>query len=218
MADSRDMYIVHSLFRREFPAAAALVRTVVADDAGAAARVADHVLLLTGALTLHHSGEDKYVWPTLLLRVPDETAPLVETMESQHEGLHAAVAEVEERATVWRRSAASADRDALATTIDAMIEPMSEHLVAEETHVLPLIDEHLTDEEWAEAGKHGMSAVRKSQLPLVFGMLLRDARPEHIESFRAVVPGPVWFVFSRLGPRAYDRYARQLGLDRVTAA
>ena len=32
MADGRDMYVVHSAVRREFPVAAALVRTVAADD------------------------------------------------------------------------------------------------------------------------------------------------------------------------------------------
>ncbi|MFI7080400.1 MULTISPECIES: hemerythrin domain-containing protein [unclassified Micromonospora] len=218
MADSRDMYVVHSLFRREFPAAAALVRTVPADDAPAAARVADHVLLLTGALHTHHSGEDEHVWPKLRQRGPDEIAPLVETMESQHESLHAALADVEDRATVWRRTASVADREALAAAVEALIAPMSAHLDAEETHVLPLIDKYLTDEEWAEAGKHGMASAQKSQLPMIFGMLLHDARPEHTESLKAVVPAPVWFVLSRLGPVAYGRYVRRLGLDRVSAA
>ncbi|MFI7024210.1 hemerythrin domain-containing protein [Micromonospora sp. NPDC049900] len=218
MADSRDMYVVHSLFRREFPAAAALVRTVPADDVPAAARVADHVLLLTGALHTHHSGEDKHVWPKLLQRGPDEIAPLVESMESQHESLHAALAEVEERVTVWRDTATVADREALAAAVDALIAPMAAHLDAEEAHVLPLIDKYLTDEEWAEAGKHGMASAQKSQLPLIFGMLLHDARPEHTESLKAVIPGPVWFVLSRLGPGAYGRYVRRLGLDRLSAA
>ena len=218
MADSRDMYVVHSLFRREFPAAAALVRTVAADDAPTTARVADHVLLITGALHTHHTGEDTHVWPKLLQRGPDEIAPLVQTMESQHESLHAALADVEERATVWRRTATEADREALAAALDALIAPMSAHLDAEEAHVLTLIDKYLTDEEWAEAGKHGLASARKSQLPMIFGMLLHDARPEHTESLRAVIPGPVWFVLSRLGPVAYGRYARRLGLDRVRAA
>jgi hypothetical protein len=155
MADSRDMYVVHSALRREFPAAAALVRTVAAGDGAAASRVADHVLLLTSLLNLHHTGEDRLVWPKLLERGPDEIAPLVETMERQHEVVHAASAAVEERAVVWRRTAEAADRDPLAA-------------------------------------------------------------PEHVAGLKAVIPGPAWFVLSRLGPRAYARYARRIGLDRIS--
>jgi len=216
MADSRDMYVVHSALRREFPAAAALVRTVAADDGAAAARVADHVLLLTSLLNLHHSGEDRLVWPKLLERGPDEIAPLVETMERQHEGVHAALAAVDERAAVWRRTAAVADRDRLAAAIGAMLPPLLEHLAAEETHLLALIDKHVTDDEWAEVGQAAMAETPKSRLPMVFGMVLRDAEPEHVAGLKAVIPGPAWFVLSRLGPRAYTRYARRIGLDRIS--
>ncbi|MEU7587790.1 hemerythrin domain-containing protein [Micromonospora sp. NPDC049230] len=218
MADSRDMYLVHSAFRREFPAAAALVRTVAANDSATAARVADHVLILTGLLNLHHAGEDEKVWPKLLQRGPKEIAPLVETMERQHEGLHEALAEVERRATAWRRTATAVDRDALASAVDAMIAPMLEHLVTEETHLLALIDKYLTDKEWAEVGAAAMATVPKNLLPMAFGMVLRDGTPEHVAGLKAVIPGPAWFVLSRFGPGAYTRYARRLGLDRVRGA
>ncbi|MBG6105996.1 hypothetical protein IW249_006410 [Micromonospora vinacea] len=218
MADSRDMYLVHSAFRREFPAAAALARTVAANDSATASRVAEHVLLLTGLLNLHHAGEDEKVWPKLLQRGPNEIAPLVETMERQHEGLHEALVEVERLATVWRWRATSADRDAVASAVDAMIPPMLEHLVTEETHLLALIDKYLTDKEWAEVGAAAMASMPKSLLPMAFGMVLRDGTPEYVAGLKAVVPGPAWFVLSRIGPGAYTRYARRLGLDKVPNA
>ena len=72
-------------------------------------------------MDLHHTGEDRLVWPKLLERGPDETAPLVETMEPRHEGVHTALAAVRERAVEWRRTAAPADRDLVAAAIDAML-------------------------------------------------------------------------------------------------
>ena len=218
MADSRDMYVIHSAFRREFPAAAALVRTVPADDKVTASRVAEHVLLLTGVLNLHHTGEDELVWPKLLQRGPEEIVPLVETMERQHEDLHRALAEVEERAAIWGRTAAAADRHSLAAALDAMIAPMLEHLGVEEAHLLSLIDKYLTEKEWGQVGAAAMASTPKNRLPVLFGMVLRDARPEHVEGLKAVVPAPAWFVLSRLGPPAYARYARRLGLDEVQTA
>lgn len=218
MADSRDMYIVHNAFRREFPAAASLVRTVAPDDRAAVSRVADHVLLLTGMLKLHHAGEDELVWPKLLARGPDDIAPLVETMERQHEVLHSALIDAQQKAAAWRETATPADRDAVAAALDAMIPPMLEHLGAEEANVLALIDRYLTDAEWGEVGAAGMAETPKNRLPMAFGMVLRDARPEYVSALRAAVPMPAWFVLSRVGPGAYARYARRLGLDKVQRA
>ncbi|MEV6601026.1 hemerythrin domain-containing protein [Actinoplanes sp. NPDC051346] len=209
-ADSRDMYVVHSAFRREFPAAPALVRAVPAGDAAAVARVADHVALITELLNHHHQGEDDLVWPKLLDRAPAEVAPLVETMRRQHHALHGALAEVDTRAAAWRAAADATSREALAAALEAMIPPMVEHLDTEEEHLLPLIDKHLTAGEWAQVGEAGMKKTPKSKLPVIFGMVVRDGAPEHVATLKAVMPPPVWFVLSRIGPRAFDRYSRRV--------
>jgi hypothetical protein len=105
---------------------------------------------------------------------------------------------------------------AQAAAIDAMLPPVLEHLDAEEAYLLALIDKHLTDDEWAEVGQAAMAKTPKSLLPMAFGMVLRDAEPEHVAGLKTVTPGLAWFVLSRLGPRAYARYARRIGLDRVS--
>jgi iron-sulfur cluster repair protein YtfE (RIC family) len=210
MADSRDMYVIHSAFKREFPAAPALVRAVTPGDTAAVTRVADHVLLLTGVLNMHHTGEDKLVWPKLKERGPAEIEPLVETMEQQHEALHGGLEGVETRVTAWRSSGNPADQEAVAVALETMIPTMVEHMAAEEANLLPLIDKYLTHDEWAELGAEGMGNTPKSRLPIIFGMVLKDGEPEHIEAFKTLIPAPAWFLLSRLGPRAYARYARKL--------
>jgi hypothetical protein len=178
----------------------------------------EHVVLLTRLLNLHHTGEDELVWPKLPARGPDETAPLVETMERQHEDLHKALIDLQERADVWARNPASAERDALAASIDVLIPPMLDHLDTEERDLLALIDQYLTEREWADVGATAMATLPKNRLPIAFGTVLLDGEPEHVGALKAVAPGPVWFVLSRVGPSAYTRYARRLGLDRLPGA
>ena len=75
-ADTRDMYVVHTMFRREFGLMAALVRGVTAGDTERAQIVAEHIELMNGVLHHHHAGEDKHLWPRLLGRGSEEVAPV----------------------------------------------------------------------------------------------------------------------------------------------
>src|SRR2546428_335868 len=75
--DTREMVVVHSLFRREFRLAGDLVRRVEAGDARRIAVVGRHLDLLGRTLHHHHVTEDELLWPLLLDRAPDATAPIV---------------------------------------------------------------------------------------------------------------------------------------------
>jgi hypothetical protein len=83
-ADSRDMYAVHIMFRREFAALQELVRRVPAGDRARTRIVADHVAFITDLLHVHHSSEDAHCWPIVAARDPQDVAPIVELMELQH--------------------------------------------------------------------------------------------------------------------------------------
>ena len=65
LADARDMFAVHTMFRREFGLMPGLVRAVAPGDKQRTMLVADHVALVSKVLDLHHSGEDKHIWPRL---------------------------------------------------------------------------------------------------------------------------------------------------------
>jgi iron-sulfur cluster repair protein YtfE (RIC family) len=95
MADSRDMIVIHNMFRREFKAIPALVNEVPGGDGAQVAIVAGHVAWMVTFLHAHHEGEDLLVWPKLLERVPHETDPLIYTMETQHAGLAQALDDLE---------------------------------------------------------------------------------------------------------------------------
>lgn len=210
LADSRDMYAVHTMFRREFGALPALIRGVSAYDRVRTQIVADHVALLVGLLHVHHRSEDDHCWPKLESRGPEDVAPIVELMQSQHQVVDAALQATERQAAAWRASATAGDGDALADTVDGMLPPLGEHLDAEEERMLPLIDRYLTADEWADVGNKGLGNVHRTKIPVLFGMLLQDASDEQRALFREAVPTPVFAVMSRIGPIALKRYQRKV--------
>ncbi len=84
-ADTRNMYMVHAMFRREFAALPTIVRAVAAADAEPVDLIAEHMGLLTAVLEAHHRAEDTHLWPRLLDRGGANLGPIVHVMEEQHE-------------------------------------------------------------------------------------------------------------------------------------
>jgi hemerythrin-like domain-containing protein len=217
MADSRDMVVVHRMFRRQFGAIPALVHGVGVGDVAQAAVVADHVEWMVRFLHSHHEGEDMMVWPRLLERCPAAIDPLIFTMESQHVGLAEALDSLAASSVAWRRSAAEPEREALADAATALLARIAEHLDLEELKILSLIDAHLTEKEWKQVGGSGLKTMKFGQLTVAFGMILDQASPEQVAIMRATIPAAPWAVFSLVGPRSYARYSRRLAGTQVPA-
>jgi hemerythrin-like domain-containing protein len=217
MADSRDMFVVHDMFRRQFKAIPGLVSEVPAGDAAQVAIVAGHVAWMVTFLHAHHEGEDLFVWPKLLERIPVKIDPLILTMEAQHEGLAQALDDLAAKAASWRDTSAVQERDALAGAATDLLARIAEHLDLEEREVLPLIDKYLTEKEWQKVGGSGLKKMSFGQLKVAFGMILDDAGPEQVTIMRDTLPRPAWTFFSLTGPRAYTKYARRLHSAEVPA-
>lgn len=207
-----EMKALHSAFRREYAAAAALVRGVPARDVVRARVVSGHLELVERFLHHHHTLEDEKLWPKLLNRVPAEIAPVVELMESQHEVVNDCL----ERAVVLReRWAGSADRalgDQLADLYERLHTALVEHLDAEETRVMPLVEAAITRTEWDELGKAGQTAFSGRQGLLVFGMIQRDAGDAVIAQMLSAAPAPVRYLMPRLARRSYRNHIRAVAL------
>lgn len=205
--DTRDMLVVHDAVRREFRRAPALVRAVDVGDKARAGVIGDHVELLTSLLHHHHAGEDRVLWPALLPRVPQDVVPILRRMEEQHTGISGTQDKVEAALASWRSGAGACERAQLTEALDALDKGLTEHLAAEEAHVLPLARKHLSPGEWDRLGEEGMAGVPKRRLPLVLGMLMYRADPRVIASMLAHIPRLPRLLLPRLGRRAYRRYA-----------
>src|SRR5215470_1183964 len=144
LADARDMFAVHTMFRREFGAVPSLISSVADGDEQRTAVVADHIALITLILEVHHSAEDDYIWPLLRERGGAEIAAIVDIMEQQHVGIYKGYLRVKEALADWRENASAGSRDALAGTVGQLLPLLDEHLSLEETRVVPQIERHLT--------------------------------------------------------------------------
>ena len=97
MADVRDMYLAHTLFRREFARLPGLILSIADGGIAGAETVSAHVAMLCRLLHLHHEGEDLLLWPKLAARGGVEADAIVPVMEKQHHIIEAALARVDER-------------------------------------------------------------------------------------------------------------------------
>lgn len=157
--DTRDMLVVHRVFRRESRVLAGLVPAVAAGDVVRARILAAHYRDHALGLHHHHSAEDDLVWPKLLARV-DMEADLVIRMEHQHERVRKGLDRIDAALPEWERDAGPAARDHLAGLLADHAAALDEHLDDEERHVLALIEEHLSAAEWAAAVTRWIGLVR----------------------------------------------------------
>jgi hypothetical protein len=210
LADARDMFAAHTMFRREFGLMPGLVRAVATGDKQRSALVAGHVAMVSTILNHHHSGEDAYVWPPLRERCPEECAPLVVVMESQHHAIHNGLLQVAQAGEAWRDSASADARHALAGAIDRLLPVMNEHLAVEEERVVPLIEKYVTQAEYAHVAQEQGAEVPPDKLPAVFGMFMYEAEPAAIDLAVAEMPAEVQPIIRDLAPTAYAAYANEL--------
>jgi hypothetical protein len=208
--DTREMLVVHSLFRRELRLAGGLVRRVPAGDVRRSGVVAAHLDLVEQVLHHHHTSEDELLWPLLLHRVAEEIAPVVRLMEAQHAQVDALLGRIAAARPAWAQDPAPARGEELADVYDQLYAGLAEHLDAEETRVLPLVARCISEQEWAALGEAGRTGIPRRHLALVFGMLMQDGDPEVVAMMLAPAPLPVRALVPRLGRRAYRKHALAL--------
>ncbi|MGY1821738.1 hemerythrin domain-containing protein [Geodermatophilus sp. SYSU D00079] len=209
LTDVHDMVVVHRGFRREFRLLPELVRRVPAGDTARAAVLAAHTRLVLTALHLHHTAEDELLWPRLLERAAPDAA-LVHRMEAQHEQVERHTGRLTVALTRWEAEARPAVTEEVAATLDALRTALLEHLDEEEREILPLAARHVSPEEWDQLGQHGIAAMSRSQLPLVFGAVLEEATPEEAVEMLAKLPLPVRLLARTVFLRRYRRYVSRV--------
>jgi len=214
--DVQEMVVVHRMFRREYGLAPVLVRGVAAGDRDRAAVVAAHLTEVSTMLHHHHLGEDDLVWPRLHARTP-VSGDLVHRMEAQHTTVGGLLEKVEALLPVWAAGAAQAQRDELATVLDALGPALEEHLDEEERDVLPLIAQHLTAAEWDELGERAVAVIPKARLLVLLGYILEGTSPQEHRTMLGVVPPPVRLIYRGFGRRRFQKERDRIRAGAVPA-
>jgi hemerythrin-like domain-containing protein len=207
LTDTRMMGVVHTMFRRELRLAGGLLRGVPDGDTARAGVVADHLDLVGHVLHDHHTAEDDLLWPLLLERVPEDLAPIVHLMESQHRRVEELGDEIAPLMRTWRETAGAAERDRLAGLYDDLYLALAEHLDAEEQRLLPIAARSVSQDEWEAMGAAARAGNPKGKALTVFGMIAYDGGQEGVDLMMHAAPAPVRWLVPRLGRRAYRKHA-----------
>jgi hemerythrin-like domain-containing protein len=202
-ADTSEMYMVHTVFRREYALLPDLVRAVEAKDEERAQVVTDHIRLMNLLLHHHHSGEDAVLWPALLKRAPREIDSVVHLLESQHEVLDVLLDEVHTRLGGWTLGADSADGEALAAVLQRLAAALYEHMGLEEKLALPLVERYVFAAEWEEMVAAGVADTPPEVGPLLVGMLMYEGGLE-------AVPPEMRDLLGEMAPKAYAAHCERV--------
>jgi hypothetical protein len=181
-----DMLVIHNMFRREFALMPGLVGAVVAGEHDRAQIIGAHVQAVIALLHGHHTHEDEDIWPLLLDRCT-RAARLVGLMHGQHHQVATLLHEVDEALSIWRDAVTVESREALADVLGRLIPALTEHLSAEEDHVVPLMEQYITIAEWHPTMGSEL-APDPAQFPLTFGLLIYEGDPHSIDHFIASMP------------------------------
>ena len=207
LADTRDMYMVHATFRREFGLLPSLVRAVPAGALGRAKIVADHFELLTTILTHHHHAEDVHLWPRLLDRAAHEAASVVETMESQHAMIEKLDAESVAAVGAWCATGSEASAENAAEVLDELVAALRTHMAAEETYALPLAEKYITAAEWGDMVQSTAAGIDPELMPLLLGLMMYEGDPELIDEILAGMPPEIGPMLKPLAAQAFTAHA-----------
>ena len=206
MADVRDMYMAHTMFRREFGLAPALIRGVAAGDAGRAQILTEHLDFVLTILE-HHRGEDEHLWPRLLERAGADAKPVAQTMESQHAGIEEVVGRLHIRMSGWRGVVSPEDGAGLAEDAELLSVLLDEHLQTEEKQALPMIEQYVTAAEWGQMVAEGAVGIAPEQMPLIFGLMAYEGDAQTVADVIATMPAEIAAVIGDLAAQTYAEYA-----------
>lgn len=203
---THEMVIVHKAFRREFGDGPAWVRRVAPGDTAQATLVYQHLGKTFDTLHHHHEAEDVELWPRLRDRAVDQ-GELLDAMEAQHSGIDPAIARARAAGERWASTADEESREEFAAALEEMAGALIAHLDQEEAEILPLAQQHLTEEEWGLLAEHATAHIPKADLLKSIGGILEDATPQEREMMLGVMPTVPKVLYRLMGRRAYIKEA-----------
>lgn len=202
-ADTRNMYDVHIVLRREFGLLPDLVRSVAPGDEQRAKIVADHIALMTHTLRHHHDAEDEILWPLLLARAPKDVDPVIHLAEDHHKRIDVLLHRTGMPLAAWAIRAPAGARDAVAQALAELDVVLFEHMHLEEQLVLPVVERHIFPAEWEAMEQRSVAGIDPQNIPLIFGMAL-------YESSEQIIPEPLRADIVPIAPGIYADYAERV--------
>jgi hemerythrin-like domain-containing protein len=210
--DAFDMAIAHRALRNQLHNAPTLVRDVEAGDTARSTLVRTHLEFIVAALHHHHAAEDDLIWPKLHTRAP-ASADDIARMETAHRGIADGDAIVKSILASWITSADTRLAQQLVEAVEDLSARVDEHLADEERNIVPLINQHITPEEWQKCVARAAEFISPKNLRLglvMAGLVLDASSADQAQRILASVPLPQRTLIRLLARRTVVRYQANL--------
>lgn len=169
--DSRRVFHLHAVFRREVGRGAGLVRAVAAGDRDGAQLVAARVRMVDNAVYRHNCAEDALLWPKLVGDKPSEADIMVDVMHRQHRALDAMSLGVQAAILAWEDEPTEHRRDMLADALDRISDAVGEHICATELFLVPLLERFLCAADWSDVIRLGVADCDPEAVSALAGLI-----------------------------------------------
>lgn len=207
--DTTDMMAVHQVLRDAITNAPALIGGAEPGDLQRAAVVGSYYDNVLRFLQVHHHAEDELLWPKLLERAPERT-DLVQAMIADHGQIHDALDRASAALPKW---ASSGDRDegsGLTAAIEDLGSALVPHLDNEEQEIVPLLSDHLSEEEWGEMPGHALRAFDGDKVWLILGLIRENMTQAQRDAMLAHMPPPPRDMWINMGNAAFDEFIAEV--------
>lgn len=192
------MYAGHDAFDRD------MRRLVASVDAGHSADPAVRAGWRTfkNQLHLHHTAEDRWLWPAVQAKVTRaEETSVLDAMEAEHLHLEPLLSQVD-------AALVAGDLAGLAEGASALATALAEHMEHEEQYALPLVEAHLGAQGWAAFGKTAGKSTGLKGAAELFPWLLEGAPAGTGKRLLHMLPPPARLLYRAVWQPAYARTPR----------
>jgi len=192
------MYAAHDAFSRD------LRRLTAAVEAG---RTADPAVRTGWAtfkhqLHVHHTAEDKWLWPALRDKVTRaDEASVLDAMEAEHLRIYPLLSQAD-------ASLAITGLAGLTENVSALAAELAAHMKHEEDYALPLVEAHLGPEGWAAFGKAAGKSEGLRGASELFPWILDGAPADTTKQLLGMLPPPARLLYRALWRPGYARTPR----------
>lgn len=190
------MYAAHDAFRRDM---ARMAETHETADFKAVWDVFKH------QLDIHHHAEDGDLWPMVRAGISAQERPgapeelrLLDDMEAEHTTIDPGIEAIDAALAAGRHTAAI-------KALKDLDRALSDHLDHEERDALPLLNEVLTEREWASFGAAQRAKIGRKNAGTFFPWLLDDATPNRAAAVLGHLPPPVRLIYKAVWKPRYHR-------------
>ncbi|WP_104524593.1 hemerythrin domain-containing protein [Blastococcus atacamensis] len=174
----RSERVLHQLVRRELAILAEVATWAPDGECARTGTLTCHAGLIARVLLHHHAVEREAVWPALLRAVPagirDDAAAAVAAWTAATSGIDAQLRDLDTAARQWAVAGSPAAREGFARLCRTLADDVEAQTTEEEAILLPLLDAHLTDAEWARISRGARCGLPARQRLIVLGLALED--------------------------------------------